>query len=171
MASDKDKEQFQKAMTGVKPLRKRKTEKVSLRKKTLKPKKLDLHERINREDNFYDIEITRSPEEILFFARPGIQIKTLKKLKQGKLNIQAKLDLHGSTLSEANTALTNFLENCQSKNLRTLLIIHGKGSGKLKNAISDWLEENPSTLTFSSALPKDGGTGALYVLLRKPSLG
>ncbi len=164
-----DKEHFQKAMTGVKPLRKRKAEKVSLKKKILKPKKIDHTEKPNIEDIFFDVEITRSAEEMLFFARSGIQIKTLKKLKQGKLNIQARLDLHGSTLSEANSELETFLTHCQSTNLRTVLIIHGKGSGKLKSAICKWLEENPTTLAFSSALPSEGGTGALYVLIKKVS--
>ncbi len=160
-------EHFQKAMAGVKPLRKRKTEKVSLKKKKLEPKKPAHHDPARFEENFYDIEATRSPEEIIFFAQPGLQLKTLKKLKQGKLTLQARLDLHGATLSEANAALENFLEDCQSKNLRRLLIIHGKGSGKLKSAICNWLEENPATLAFSSAQPHDGGTGALYVLMKK----
>ena len=166
MASNKDIEQFQKAMKHVKPLQKRKAEKVPLKKKNLRPQKTAHREFHEIKNNFYDIEITRSPEEHLFFARHSIQMKTLKKLKQGKLNLQAKLDCHGLTLSEADMALKKFLVDCQSKDLRILLIIHGKGSGKLKSAICKWLEENPLTLAFSSALPCHGGTGALYLLLR-----
>ena len=104
----------------------------------------------------------------LFFARTGLQQKNIKKLRQGKMPIAARLDLHGMTIPEAEDALEEFLLMCQQEELRSVLIIHGKGAGIIKNAINTWLRDYPDTLAFSSAKPKDGGLGAVYLLLRKP---
>jgi DNA-nicking Smr family endonuclease len=108
-----------------------------------------------------------SKNEDLFFARTGLQHKTIKKLRQGKMSIEACLDLHGMTIPKAETALEEFLFMCQQEELRNVLIIHGKGAGIIKNTINTWLRDYPDTLAFCSAKPKDGGLGAVYLLLRK----
>lgn len=106
-------------------------------------------------------------DEDLFFVRDGLQQKTIKKLRQGKMPIAACLDLHGMTTPEANAALQRFLFMCQQKKLRNVLIIHGKGAAIIKSAINTWLRNYPDTLAFCSAQPKDGGLGAIYLLLSK----
>ncbi len=111
--------------------------------------------------------------EELLFARPGIQHTVLKKLKRGQISISAELDLHGMIVSQARQALTQFLRECQIKRSRCVRIIHGKGhssphgKAKLKTRVNAWLQQRDDVLAFCSARPIDGGTGAVYVLLKR----
>ncbi len=111
--------------------------------------------------------------EYLLFKRDGVQHKLMKKLRQGRYRIDAELDLHGLTVSQARQALVRFLHECRDHNSRAVRIIHGKGLGSahrgpvLKNSINKWLPQRHEVLAFCSATPADGGTGAVYVLLRK----
>ncbi|HVN72896.1 MAG TPA: Smr/MutS family protein [Desulfomonilia bacterium] len=105
----------------------------------------------------------------------SIDPRVLKQLKSGELTIQAHLDLHGHVKEEAKTALMNFIRNCHALGYRTLLIIHGRGLKSdagpvLKESVVHWLTTGTLShlvLAFCSARPCDGGTGALYVLLKK----
>lgn len=119
-----------------------------------------------------------SPEEIqandsMQFNRPGLQNKLLRKFRLGQIPIEYELDLHGKTVIEARSALVNFLHQCQTKNARCVRIIHGKGFGSsqklpiLKNKMNSWLRQRNDVLAFCSAQPADGGTGAVYVLLKR----
>ncbi len=113
-------------------------------------------------------------EEALFFARGGLQQRLTRQLKRGELRPGAHLDLHGHTIAEAGARLTAFLTEAQGAGLRCVCIIHGKGhrssSGRpaLKTQVNQWLRDMPAVLAFSSCRPRDGGMGALYVLLRRP---
>ena len=114
-----------------------------------------------------------APEESLFFARTGLQHRLLRQLKRGELRPESQLDLHGQTIAEAGAQLAYFLDDAQSAGLRCVCVVHGKGhrssAGRpvLKGQINQWLRDVPEVLAFSSAQPKDGGMGALYVLLRR----
>ncbi len=111
--------------------------------------------------------------EELLFVRNGIQQRTLKKLRRGEFSIEAELDLHGRTKLEAREAIVEFLYFCHSHSLRCVRIIHGKGHGSLgkrpilKQYVNHWLRQRDDILAFCSARQVDGGTGAIYVLLRK----
>lgn len=111
-----------------------------------------------------------TPEDTLFFARPGIQQRQLQRLRRGVLEAGAELDLHGMTSAVARQALIEFIEYCSEHRIRCVRIIHGKGSGSaapvLKNRMNSWLRQHHTVLAFSSAQPRHGGSGALYVLLR-----
>jgi len=113
------------------------------------------------------------PEEALFFARSGLQQHLLRQLKRGKLCPEAHLDLHGHTIAEAGAQLTAFLSDAQGAGLRCVCIIHGKGyrsaDGRpaLKTQVNQWLRDASAVLAFSSTRPRDGGMGALYVLLKR----
>jgi len=106
----------------------------------------------------------------------GIDKKMAEKIRQGKIAIQGRIDLHGLTQSSAFPALHNFIIQSQNSGKRCVLVITGKGtrsdgsSGILQNSTPHWLNHpdlRPSILMFCHARPKDGGTGALYVYLRK----
>jgi len=111
-------------------------------------------------------------DEALFFARPGLQQRLLQRLKRGQLAIGAELDMHGMSTAIARTAVVNFIALCRQQHVRCVRIIHGKGYGSgdsapvLKNRINSWLRQHHDVLAFSSAQIQDGGSGALYVLLR-----
>ncbi len=109
----------------------------------------------------------------LLFARAGLQHSVLRKLRRGQFSIGAELDLHGLTVTESRTALVEFLHACRERNIRCVRIIHGKGNRSLhrepvlKIRVNHWLRQRDEVLAFCSARPVDGGTGAIYVLLRR----
>ncbi len=111
--------------------------------------------------------------EELFFYRPGIQKSVFRKLRTGKYSVEAELDLHGSFAKEARELVSGFISESQARSLRCVRIIHGKGLSSpnkkpvLKNKVNKWLQQIDAVLAFSSALRVDGGTGAVYVLLKK----
>ncbi len=106
----------------------------------------------------------------------GTDRRTADKLKKGRMDIDARLDLHGSTLAQAHSRLYGFITSVQASGARCVLVVTGKGRstlgdiGKLKAAVPRWLNEptfRPYVLSLSYAQQKDGGDGALYILLRK----
>ncbi|MDH3689741.1 MAG: Smr/MutS family endonuclease [Gammaproteobacteria bacterium] len=119
------------------------------------------------------IEIETGDE--LIFAQSGVQKTVLRRLRRGDYKIQAELDLHGRTVPEAREALIQFLRSSQNNGLRCVRVIHGKGlrsPGKqpvLKSKTDRWLRQRQEILAYCSARQIDGGTGAVYVLLKKPT--
>ena len=109
---------------------------------------------------------------ILSYSIPSLPNKRFQQLKNGQIPWEARLDLHGLKADSASDELQNFIANPLQIHTRCILIIHGKGgySGEppiIKNYINHWLKQIPDVLAFHSALPREGGTGALYVLLKK----
>lgn len=166
---------FRIAMRGVKRLPQTKKPPVILKPtpftkaKTIKP--------IEEDYGFSDFDTLPLVEsdDYLFYAKSGVQDKTLRNLRLGHYNIEAILDLHGKTVTEARDALGIFLLQCQRRKLRHVLIVHGKGRGSskpiLKNKLNHWLRQTNDIVAFCSATPKFGRQGALFVLLRRISLG
>ena len=108
--------------------------------------------------------------------------KLHNKLKQGKIRPEAKLDLHGLNLAQAQPVLTKFVLNAHGRGLRLILIITGKGKnsedndviprrrGVLRAAVPNWLGMEPLSskiLQTTNAHVKHGGGGAFYIYLRK----
>ena len=80
-----------------------------------------------------------------------------------------ELDLHGRTENQAYEKLKAFIGACHRERFHEVLVITGKGSGKLKRQVPRWLEARPFEAFIAStsvAEPWDGGDGALYVRLR-----
>jgi DNA-nicking Smr family endonuclease len=117
------------------------------------------------------------------FQNPQLDKRTFEKLRKGKLPIEARLDLHGMNKEKAHEAVTHFIKGSYAWGLRTLIIITGKGKSKskaedwlvkgqgvLKENVPYWLESKnlkPYILKFVTAQPKDGGSGALYIYLKR----
>ena len=106
----------------------------------------------------------------------GISASQADKLKKGKIRPEKIIDLHGYTQFRAHSYINNELLKCYNRNIRSVLIITGKKVGKLgaegvlKKEVPKWLNISPLRdiiLMTSWAMPKDGGEGALYVLLRR----
>jgi DNA-nicking Smr family endonuclease len=112
---------------------------------------------------------------VLDFKRPGIQHGVFKKLRMGRYDIEARLDLHRMTVKQARDEVKKFIDDAAELGLRTLLILHGKGQRKsekentavLKGYVNQWLQQLAHVQAFHSAQPVHGGTGAVYVLLKK----
>lgn len=111
--------------------------------------------------------------ESLWFTRPGIQQRVARRLKRGHYPVQASLDLHGLRATEASERLAGFLADAQAQRISSVLVVHGKGRGSggqgpvLKALLDRWLKLREEVIAFCSAQPRDGGTGAVYVLLRR----
>jgi len=111
--------------------------------------------------------------EELNFRRPHVPLKVLKDLRRGKYSIQSELDLHGLTANEARSMLREFMTDVLLEGHRCVRIVHGKGlrSGPrgpvLKVKLNKWLPQWEQVLAFTTAPARDGGTGALYVLLAR----
>lgn len=110
---------------------------------------------------------------VLSFTRKDIPSKRFRELKNGLIPWQAKLDLHGLRADPAQDALLIFLAKQINLNHRCVLIIHGKGglgaeeASVLKSLVNHWLRQIPEVLAFHSAIPRDGGTGAVSVFLAR----
>lgn len=115
------------------------------------------------------------PWYVLEFKRPGVQNGVYRKLCQGRYEHEARLDMHRMRVRRAREELFGFVEQCLEFGLRSVLVVHGKGDRKperercavLKGCVDVWLRQLPAVQAFHSAQPRHGGTGAVYVLLRK----
>lgn len=110
--------------------------------------------------------------DVLSYAQDGLQVKAFKKLKRGQYRIEAECDLHGMTRIEAQQHLNEFISEARQLGIRCVRIIHGKGYGSsnqgpvIKPLVNTWLRKRKEILAFCSARPADGGTGAVYVLIK-----
>lgn len=108
--------------------------------------------------------------------------KAYGKLKRGRMDPEAKLDLHGMTMDRAHPALTNFILRAHQRGLRLVLVVTGKGKdrdeggpipvrrGVLKHQVPQWLKVAPlnaAVLQIAQAHVSHGGGGAYYVYLRR----
>jgi DNA-nicking Smr family endonuclease len=111
--------------------------------------------------------------EELLFRRARISAKLLERLRRGEFAVEDELDLHGLTAVEARGALREFLGEALARRFACVRVVHGKGlrSGPrgpvLKHAVNVWLRKIDAVLAFASAPRRDGGTGAVYVLLAR----
>jgi DNA-nicking Smr family endonuclease len=115
----------------------------------------------------------------------GFDRGILRQVKQGKIEIDGRLDLHGMTQAQAHLRLNRFIETAARTGKRCVLVITGKGApadqqargllecgtrGVLRRMTPIWLSARnlaAYVVDYQSALPRDGGDGALYVRLRR----
>jgi len=180
--SDEEDNLFQQEMSGVTPLKRK--PRVALQRASLPGKDSSLEERRRAavesaaEDRNILSDEGIEPLDawyVLEFKRPGVQNGVFRKLKQGRYEADACLDLHRMTVNVARRELFAFVEEARDIGLRTVLLIHGKGESKaqrekssiLKGCANHWLQQLDVVQAFHSAQPRHGGTGAVYVLLQK----
>ncbi len=116
-----------------------------------------------------------SAPELAPGVAPGVDRRTADRLRRGQLPIEAEIDLHGLTQADAHRALTAFIAGQQAAGRRCVRVITGKGTfreggGVLRAAVPRWLNEaglRDRVLAISHAQPRDGGEGALYLLLKR----
>lgn len=105
-----------------------------------------------------------------------------KKVRRGKLDIDATIDLHGYRQMDAQTALAGFLVRMRSNGARCVLVVTGKGRaieigedyltpqpGVIRRRLPEWLSGQgirEHVSGYASAHPRHGGSGAYYVLLK-----
>ena len=114
-----------------------------------------------------------SPANLAMPVYAGIDRRSAKKIQQGKMALDARIDLHGLSQLQACQRLQNFIYRSVETGLRTVLVITGKGKagrGVLRENVPQWLSEPPLSeviIAFGPSQPQDGGAGALYVRLKR----
>jgi DNA-nicking Smr family endonuclease len=111
-----------------------------------------------------------NPVDLRQGERGGIDGRTQRRLFRGDVPVDRRLDLHGLTAVRAESRLAQFIEAAARDGCRCVLVITGKGAGILRAHVPEWLKcqpLSPHILALAEARPHDGGSGALYVLLRR----
>ncbi len=116
------------------------------------------------------------PEEELAWTANGVQESQLRKLKSGQIHFEGSIDLHGMTVDRARELLWEFLAEAARLEIRCVRVTHGKAQRKdgrrpiLKSHVNTWLRQHERVLGFTSCAPRHGGTGSVYVLLKRTML-
>lgn len=171
---------FQQALHGVIPLSAAEQSLVASYKK---PKILDAETLARRaaaegsdESRHQDISDTQallnpvSSEAFLSYRIATLQHRVFDQLKAGKLRWFEAVDLHGCTMEQARAAVLKLIDIAHAENQTVVKIVHGKGpTAILKTCVNGWLRQHRDVLGFVSAPPEQGGTGAVLVLLKRPT--
>ncbi len=97
-----------------------------------------------------------------------LQHKVFEDLKAGNLRWFEAVDLHGCTVEDARSAVLQIIQIAKDENQNVIKIVHGKGPDAiLKTYVNGWLRQHRDVLAFVSAPEKQGGTGAVLVLLKR----
>jgi DNA-nicking Smr family endonuclease len=173
---DNENELFLQELDGVKPLNINKADITKINTETPGTRvrrKLAVNWSVEHDPlSSSDVPMLKS-NDVLEFKRPGIQNGVYRKFRLGQYLIEARLDLHKLTIDEARKEVFRFLSECHEYELRTVMILHGKGDrhpekiATLKSHIAVWLPQIDEVMAFHSAQRHHGGTGAVYVMLKK----
>ena len=170
MSTDEDKDAFRAAIGPVKPLRHDRAP-----PQQEKPPPVARFTRADEQDvlseSLNDPTIWVESGDEVQFCRAGLKSPVLRKLKKGQYSVHEEIDLHGLNAGEAKQAVFEFLKEASFKRWHCIRIIHGKGKRSfqglpvLRPKVVKWLQHTDIVIAFCTATAKDGGTGALYVLL------
>ena len=170
---------FQQALEGVNPLKGPKM--VEAKQKWRGPTETQVRRQLSAQeepeqefDGLTNDHVDRvEAEAILSWSSSGVQRGVFRKLRLGQYPIDARLDLHLKTVEQARSEVFRFVRDCVRFGIRTAIIVHGKGHRNrdqpaiLKSYTAKWLLELPSVLAYHSAQKQHGGSGAVYIMLKK----
>ena len=104
----------------------------------------------------------------------NIDRRTAQRFTRGDMDVDGRIDLHGLTLDQAHGALLSFIRGAAARGARCVVVITGKGKGdsigRIRSEAPHWLNQaplRPLILAVTQARVQHGGTGALYVLLKR----
>ena len=166
---------FRAAVDGATPLRKNDRITFQPQKPSTRPLQRERDEAAAIVESLHaplDIEDWLDVGDADSFLRPGLPRTVLRDLRRGRWTIQSHIDLHGMNRHEAHEAVAIFLAEAQHHGKRCLRIVHGRGLGSpdrqgvLRQLVKGWLSRRKEVLGFCHAPPRDGGDGALWVLMR-----
>ena len=171
---DEDINLFRQAVGDVKPLSQERVAPYRAKIKAIPKQRLldDEQVKIEMFNDWSDAAELETGVE-MDYQRSGVQHRVMGKLRRGAYSIQAQLDLHGMRVPEARSALASFFSDCRTQGWHCVRLIHGKGHGSpdkrpvLKQKLYHWLRQYDAVLAFCPARPHDGGSGALYLLLKR----
>lgn len=120
-----------------------------------------------------EVRVWIEPEASMGWHAPGIQTFVYKNLRLGKYGYELVLDMHKMRVEQARSEIASFIQYCYRRSVRSALVVHGKGSRNktqpalLKSLCYQWLKDLPLVQAFHTALPKHGGAGATYIMIKK----
>ena len=104
----------------------------------------------------------------------NIDRRTAQRFTRGEMQVDGHIDLHGLTLDQAHSALTGYIRAAAGRGARCVVVVTGKGKGesigRIRAEAPHWLNQSPLRpliLAVTQARVQHGGTGALYVLLKR----
>ena len=169
---------FRQAMEGVTPLRQRNTVSQS-RAGTPSEQQLKAREHalgikpppVPGELTLGEVPLVE-PRAFLEWKKEGVQDLVIERLRKGRYEVADQLDLHGERIKPARRMVHDFLTQAHHRGHRCVLITHGRGEksatpARMKSYVASWLEAHPLTNAFVSATRQHGGTGSVFVLLKK----
>jgi len=112
-------------------------------------------------------------EDELMWRRDGVQESQIRKLKLGQIAFEGSLNLHGMSVEKARETLWAFIAEATKLEVRCVRVTHGKAAridGKrpmIKSHVNTWLRQHAQVLGFTSCQARHGGTGAVYVMLKR----
>ena len=124
-------------------------------------------------DEPFDASSIEMGDEILYL-KPGNSPNLLKRLRRGQYSIRSEIDLHHMSVAVARAAVKGFLDDAIRNREFCVRIVHGKGLRSaargpvVKRMTEQLLRRRSDVVAFASALPPQGGTGAVLVLLQAP---
>ena len=174
--SEDDVNLFRRAVSDAKPLKGEKRARAGNRKPKPRARFAHADEHAALQESLGgDIDALENDNaDYLRFRRASVGRRNMRKLSRGGYAVQEEIDLHGMTQDEAREHLREFINRCSAAGKTCVRVVHGKGLGSghtgpvLKPAVNRWLRRWDPVLAFVSTPRVDGGTGAVYVLLRKP---
>lgn len=171
---------FLEEMGNVKPLQQDSTTRSPVNKPTIDEEKAQARrENAERQTGFDPNPLVTEnvsfvdPDDIIFYKKSGVQEGVYKNLRLGKYELHSMLNIQGMSVKEARQQVFQFINDCHKNDLRSLLIQHGKGlksqpnQAILKSYVNQWLRQLDSVKAFHSAQSFHGGSGSVYVLLKK----
>lgn len=173
-----DADLFKTALTGVTKLDNSNIAKIERNDVRKKPDAKTLAKRAAAEGAFEaddaelsDTQAMLNPvasQAALSYRIATLQHKVFEDLKAGNLRWFEAVDLHGCTVEEARSAVLQIIQMAKDENQNVIKIVHGKGpEAILKTYVNGWLRQHRDVLAFVSAPEKQGGTGAVLVLLKR----
>jgi DNA-nicking Smr family endonuclease len=171
--SAKDRQSFQQAMEGVKPLKPSETAEL----KTSRPAPRRVNPPFVQNDlPTSQIALSGEPEagdvdDESSHRKNGVQKRVLQRLKRGRFPVSDSIDLHSMDQVTAQRVLLEFIENARIIGCECIRVVHGKGlrsngEPKLKLMTRQILRSHPRVLAFTACKVSDGGDGAVDVLLK-----
>jgi DNA-nicking Smr family endonuclease len=170
MTSDDDRKAFVDAIRDVRPLKPPQRAELTTEKPKPRATQTRAARRALMAESLQPSDL-RSAEEIAF-RRVDLPEHEFRRLARGEFSIEDEIDLHGMRRDEAQAALRRFIRESVDRYLGCVRVVHGKGSRSgpdgpvLKASVQEWLSQHGDVLAFVSATRRDGGSGAVYVLLR-----
>lgn len=171
-----DNDSFRNLFDGVTPIRRGNRVRVTPKPLSTRPRQQEADDRLVMDELLSDSELLAAEGvetgDELSHCGPGVQDRVFRKLRRGQYRVGDEVDLHGLRGTEAKAVVREFLNHCRERDLRCVRIVHGKGLGStqrgpvLKQLVDVWLRRRDDVLAFNSCIPRHGGTGAVYVLLK-----